>query len=97
MSRVTTPGRWTLDAIADELAARPPRDLPPDYAAIRSVGAMRIWGGSLWRWDGREWQRVERLVSPPGVAAERFAPRSEGHGPGGGDPEGRTGDLGGSR
>jgi hypothetical protein len=40
---------------------RPPRDLPPhDFAVIRSVGELRWWNGRRWRWDGREWQPIER-------------------------------------
>lgn len=58
------PGRWALDALAGELQERPPLDLPPDYAVIRSVGAIRAWGGSLWLWDGHEWRQVEKLAAP---------------------------------
>lgn len=52
----------------------PPRDLPGDYAVIRSVGAMLFrWDGwdGPWRWDGRDWQpcatpqpRSERDIVP---------------------------------
>lgn len=37
----------------------PPRDLPGDFAVIRSVGALHEWGGRRWRWDGRDWQLIE--------------------------------------
>jgi len=46
----------------------PPRDLPGDYAILRSVGTLLFDRGRRWRWDGHAWQPIVTPTTVRGLS-----------------------------